>query len=177
MCKSSNLCKRSEEFSPQWGFSTGKWVFLVDSGENLLGVIHTRAGLWPPPTLYCSKQRVAVAKISSRHPLIVVLLVRITFLSGVANRRGVFAWGVGPRFRPRIPFQTLMLYVLGLGLACPDASQRGGLPQLLTDKISLTCGPSQPLLPLFCIFFCAGQELFVGEFFLWAQFLALHDPT
>lgn len=71
-------------------------------------------------------RKVAVANISSRHLVSQLLLRRITYLSGVANRSGVCAWGVGPRFRPLIPSWTLMLCVPGPGHACPASFPAGG---------------------------------------------------
>lgn len=86
-------------------------------GNPVISAAH--AGSLASPHALSLMRRVAVAKLSSRHPsFFTVFTPTDHVLSDVANRSGVFAWGVGPRFRPLPPFRTHMLHVPGLGPAC-----------------------------------------------------------
>lgn len=99
------------------GFFVARLSYFAPS-EDIFRVSALGHGYLASPHALSLSRKVAVAKISSRHLIQTVFTPTYHELSGLASRSGVGAWGVGPRFRPRIPSWTLMLCVPGLGLAC-----------------------------------------------------------
>lgn len=84
------------------GFFVARLSYFAPS-EHIFRVSALRHGYLASPHALSLSRKVAVAKISSRHLIQTVFTPTYHELSGLASRSGVGAWGVGPRFRPRIP--------------------------------------------------------------------------